>query len=151
MARALSALHAFASAESFLTRALHWAGVMGSTDTRADLHCALAEVATNAAELAQACGEPPAAVRIARSRSRQHAFKVARLASHTADPQWELKLLLRASDVFDRGGDHNTAVQLQQRALVLMGLDLAQAPVEDTAPNAICTPAWAAATPSQLM
>lgn len=53
MARALSALNVY-SAESHLAQALHWAEVMGSTDTRADLHCALAEVATNVAELAQA-------------------------------------------------------------------------------------------------
>ena len=151
MARALSALSAYASAESHLAQALHWAEVMGSTDTRADLHCALAEVATNVAELAQANGEPPTAVRGARSRSRQHAFEVARLAGHTADPQWELKLLLRASDVFDRGGDHDNAVQLQQRALVLMGLQHAAPPVEGAAPPAPSAPAWAAATPSQLM
>ena len=112
---------------------------------------ALAEVATNVAELAQASGEPSDAVRGARSRSRQHAFEVARLAGHTADPQWELKLLLRASDVFDRGGDHDNPVQLQRRALVLMGLQHAAPPVEITAPPAISAPAWAAATPSQLM
>ena len=151
MARALSALYAYASAESHLAQALHWAGVMGSTDTRADLHCALAEVATNVAELAESNGEPATAVRGARSRSRQHAFEVARLAGRTADPQWELKLLLRASDVFDRGGDPDNAVQLQQRALVLMGLLPAAPPVEDTAPTGIRAPAWAAATPSQLM
>ena len=151
MARALSALNAYGLAESYLTRALHWAWMMGSVDTRADLHCALAEVATNAAELAEESGEPPAAVRSARDRSRQHAFEVARLAGHTADPQWELKLLLRASDVFDRGGDHNNAVQLQQRALVLMGLHQDAPEAEDTAPTGVSAPAWAAAAPSQLM
>jgi hypothetical protein len=105
-----------------LTKALRLAWVMGATDSRADLSCALAEVATNVAELAEARGEPNHAVRAARDRARDHAFEAAGLAAHTTDPQWEIKLLLRASDVLDRCGDHDDAVHLQHRALVLMGL-----------------------------
>jgi len=126
VARALSHLHAYSSAESHLAQALHWGVVMGATDVRADLHCALSEVATNAAELAELRGESPDRVRRARDRSRDHVFEAARLAGHTADPHWEVKLLLRASDVLDRCGDHDDAVQLQQRALVLMGLHSAE-------------------------
>jgi hypothetical protein len=122
VARALSGLHAYSPAENYLAKALRLACVMGATDSHGDLCCALAEVATNVAELAEARGEPVHAVRAARNRARDHAFEAAGLAAHTADPQWEIKLLLRASDVLDRCGDHDDAVRLQHRALVLMGL-----------------------------
>jgi hypothetical protein len=121
-ARALAGLHAYGPAESYLAQALRWAAVLGSPDLRADLQCALAEVATNAADLAQALGESGPASRQARDRARDHAFEAAQLAAQTSDPHWEVKLLLRASDVLDRCGDHDDAVQMQQRALVLMGL-----------------------------
>ena len=44
-----------------------------------------------------------------------------------SDPQWEIRVLMRASDVLDRCGDHDDAVLLQQRAMVLMGLHNAAA------------------------
>jgi len=37
----------------------------------------------------------------------------ARLAGQTTEPHWEVKLLLRASDVLDRCGDHDDAVLMQ--------------------------------------
>jgi hypothetical protein len=37
-----------------------------------------------------------------------------------ADTGWEAQVLLRISDVFDRCGDRDDAVQLQTRALRLM-------------------------------
>jgi hypothetical protein len=40
-----------------------------------------------------------------------------------ADPDWEIKVLLRVSDVLDRCGDRDDAVQLQTRALRLMAHD----------------------------
>ena len=42
------------------------------------------------------------------------------LAGHVADAQWEVTVLLRISDVLDRCGDHDDAVQLQARAMGLM-------------------------------
>lgn len=129
-ARALAGLHAYGPAESYLAQAQRWALMMGGHDLRADLACAMAEVATNAADLAQAQGSRPRS-RAARERARDHAFEAARLASLTTDPNWEVRVLLRASDVLDRCGDHDDAVQLQQRALVLMGLGLADLPPGD--------------------
>ena len=123
-ARALAGLHAYSPAESYLAEALRWAGVMGGPDLRADLQCALAEVASNAADQAQLhCehGERGVACTGARDRARDHAVEAARLAGQATDPHWEVKLLLRASDVLDRCGDHADAVLMQQRALVLMG------------------------------
>jgi hypothetical protein len=121
-ARTLADLRAYAPAESYLAQALRWAALMGGPDLRADLHCALAEVATNAADLAQWQDEAAVAIRRARDRARDHAFEAAGLARQVSDPYWEVKLLLRASDVLDRCGDHDDAVHLQHRALVLMGL-----------------------------
>jgi len=129
-ARALAGLHAHGPAESHLAQALRWALQMGGHDLSADLHCAWAEVATNAADLAQAQGER-ARSRAARDRARDHAFEAARLAGLATDPSWEVRLLLRASDVLDRCGDHDDSVLLQQRALVLMGMGQDTLPTDD--------------------
>ena len=134
-ARALAGLHAYGPAESYLAQALRWATVLGGTDLRADLQCALAEVATNAADLAQWQDGAGAAGRRARDRARDHAFEAARLAGQTTDPHWEVKLLLRASDVLDRCGDHDDAVLMQHRALVLMGLNNPELPAADGPPS----------------
>ena len=53
-------------------------------------------------------------------RTRDWAFEATGLAGHVADPQWEIKVLLRISDVLDRCGDHDDAVELQSRAMRLM-------------------------------
>lgn len=119
-ARALAGLQAYGPSESYLAQALRWAALMGGHDLRADLQNTLAEVAANAADLAETQGQR-ARGRAARERARDHAFEAARLAASTTDPNWEIRVLLRASDVLDRCGDHDDAVQLQRRALVLMG------------------------------
>jgi tetratricopeptide (TPR) repeat protein len=150
-ARALAGLHAYSPAESYLAQALRWAGLMGGPDLRADLQCALAEVATNAADLAQLHGERAPAVRRARDRARDHAFEAARLASQATDPHWEVKLLLRASDVLDRCGDHDDAVQLQQRALELMGLHNPDLPADGATHPAGGTDGLHLTAPTALM
>mgnify|MGYP001157748317 CR=1 FL=1 len=125
-ARALAGLHAYGPSESYLAQAMRWGAMMGGHDLLADLQCALAEVACNASDLALNQGDR-SACRIARERARDHAFEAARLASLVSDPQWEIRVLMRASDVLDRCGDHDDAVLLQQRAMVLMGLHNAAA------------------------
>lgn len=125
-ARALAGLHAYGPSESYLAQALRWGAMMGGHDLLADLQCAMAEVASNAGDLAQNQGDRPAS-RIARERARDHAYEAARLARLVSDPQWETRVLMRASDVLDRCGDHDDAVLLQQRAMVLMGLHNAAA------------------------
>lgn len=144
-ARALAGLQAYAAAEQHLAQALRWALVMGATDLRADLACAAAELAADAADLARARTVDPGDVRRARDRARDQAFEAARLAGQTADPHWEIKLLLRASDVLDRCGDHDDAVQMQHRALVLMGLH-----DPDLDPEAGAAPADGPRDPLQL-
>lgn len=132
-ARALAGLQAYAAAEHNLAQAQRWALAMGATDLRADLACAAAELAARAADLARSRGNDGGDVRRARDRARDQAFEAARLAGQTADPHWEIKVLLRASDVLDRCGDHDDAVQMQHRALVLMGLHDPDAPTDSHA------------------
>ena len=151
LARVLSGLRADSLAQSHLVQALHWASVMGATDTCADLHCALAEVATNVADLAGAQGAARAHVRQARSQSRHHALRAARLAGHTTDPHWEVKVLLRASDVLDRCGDHGDAVQLQHRAMALIGRHNPAALASTVPAGMHPADAFQITAPSQLM
>lgn len=120
--RALASVRAYSLSESCLAQALQCATLMAAPDLRANLMCALAEVATNSAELARWRGDTPDDGQAARRRARQHAHEAAALAGGTSDPQWELKLLLRASDVLDRCGQHDEALQMQQRAMLLLGL-----------------------------
>jgi uncharacterized membrane protein YccC len=94
--------------------------VMGAVDTRADLCCKLAELASQVADLAESNGEQPNTVRRARDRARDQAFEAVRLADQRADPHWEIGLLLRACDVLVRCGDHDDAAQLKLRANKLM-------------------------------
>lgn len=150
-ARALAGLHAYSPAESHLAQALGWAHRMGGLDLRADLHCAWAEVATNDADLAEA-QDAPERSRAARDRARDHAFESARLAGMVTDPNWEIRVLLRASDVLERCGDHDDAVLLQQRALDLLGLGQAGIPddaaFDDSGPR---SDAGAQTAPGALM
>lgn len=150
-ARAFAGLQAYSPAESYLAQALRWAGVMGGPDLQADLQCALAEVATNAADLAQQRGQPGSGGQRVRDRARDHAFEAARLAGRTTDPHWEVKLLLRASDVLDRCGDHDDAVLMQRRALRLMGLHDPELPANDGDRLALGTDALHLTAPAALM
>ena len=149
-ARALAGLHAYGPAESHLAQALRWALQMGGQDLAADLHCAWAEVATNAADLAEAQGEH-ARSRAARDRARDQAFEAARLAGLATDPNWEIRVLLRASDVLDRCGDHDDSVLLQQRALVLMGMGQADLPADDPLRSGPTVDAGPMTAPGALM
>ena len=153
MAVALSRLQAYSPAQSHLAQALRWATVMGSIDDGADLQCALAEVATSAAEQARAHGASQDSLQSARERCRDLALEAARLAPLTTDPHWEVRVLLRASDVLDRCGDHEDAVQLQQQALALMGLQNAEIPTDSDPALMVTAPAelWRLTMPGGLM
>lgn len=138
LARCLIATGDLRSAQAYLERALQWCEALGlqagADELRADLVCTLAEVACQAADLhdqgldTQAeDGDddlPPAAPepRADRDLARDQAVEAAVLAGRSSDPMWEVKLLLRASDVLDRCGDHDDAAAMQNRAMALMGL-----------------------------
>jgi hypothetical protein len=151
VAQALAGLHAYGPSEQHLALALGWAQMLGGCDLLADLHCAWAEVATNAGDLAEAQGDG-AGRDAARDRARGQAFEAARLARRATDPNWELRLVLRASDVLERCGDHDDAMQLQQRALQLMGMAGADAaPGDDDFASALPAGTVAQLAPGALM
>ncbi len=111
-------LRAWAGAEVYLEMALRWARCTASTDGVVELLCELSQTAALLARAQDAdrCGEG----RAARERARDHAFEASTLAGRVADPAWEVKVLLRISDVLDQCGDHEDAAQLQSRALRLL-------------------------------
>ncbi|MBI5256052.1 MAG: hypothetical protein HY855_06100 [Burkholderiales bacterium] len=123
VARAMKALGAFGPAEDYLAQAQRWAAMLPGVDTRVDLLCELAEVCCAMAEAEQTANEHKRhAGRQERERARDHAFEAASLAGQTTDAHWEVKVLLRVSDVLDRCGDHEDAASMQNRAISLMGL-----------------------------
>jgi tetratricopeptide (TPR) repeat protein len=119
IARCYRALSAFATAMDFMHQALRWSHAMGGVDQRIELLCELAELSCETADHVD--GEDnESQARSARELSRDMAFEAARVAVRAADPHWEIKVLLRASDVLDRCGDHDDAIMLQTRAMSLM-------------------------------
>jgi hypothetical protein len=133
VARSLKALGAYPAAEGYLLQAEHWAALLPGVDARVDLLCELAEVACGMAEAALAAGHDRPAMRAARERARGRAFEAAALAVQTSDAQWEVKVLLRISDVLDRCGDHDNAATMQNRAIWLMGLNVSLADADAAA------------------
>lgn len=118
MARCYRALQALGPAETYLRQALGWARTLGAADQATEILCLLAETCCAAAELQS--DEESRRGHAALERTRDCAFEAASLAAHVADPAWEIKVLLRISDVLDRCGDHDDAVELQSRAMRLM-------------------------------
>lgn len=122
LARCYAAVDQLPAAQSCLQSALRWAGAAGAIDHSVDLLCELCEMAARVAdELAAEHADHPGRARAAREAARDHAFEAAALAGRVADAGWEVKVLLRISDVLDRCGDRDEAVLLQTRALRLMG------------------------------
>jgi hypothetical protein len=126
LARCYRAMGEQEVAAQCLGRACSWAGLLGAADSRLDLLCELAETLLEAS--AAHDGDAQHARRL-REQTRDHCFEVSRLCGHCADPQWEVTVLLRVSDVLDRCGDHDDAIALQCRALQL----IAQHAVADAA------------------
>jgi tetratricopeptide (TPR) repeat protein len=118
VARCYRALQALQPAALYLERALGWARMLGAADQAVEVLCLLAETECTMAELH--ARDDSRRSHAALERTRDWAFEAASLATRVADPQWEIKVLLRVSDVLDRCGDHDDAVELQSRAMRLM-------------------------------
>lgn len=116
--RAYRALGEWAIALRCLRQAHGWAGVCGAADGALDLQCELAETALDAGD--DGAADDAQHARALYDQARDHAFEASRMAAHCADPQWEVTVLLRVSDVLDRCGDHDDAIALQCRALQLI-------------------------------
>lgn len=119
IARCYRGLAAYPTAMEFMHQALRWSYALGGVDQRVELLCELAELSCEAADAAD--GEDGERQRrLALDCARDMAFEAARVSAHAADPHWEIKVLLRASDALDRCGDHDDAITMQTRAMALM-------------------------------
>lgn len=132
VARCHRAVGALSEADWYARRGLSVARHLGAVDASVDALCTLAELATERSDRLEQQDESRGAHRL-RDTARDHAFEAARLAQHATDPQWEITVLLRVSDLFDRLGDHEDAVALQCRALGL--ITGAAAPRTDVLPG----------------
>ena len=112
-------LGALAEAVWYAKRGLQLTRSLSAVDASVDALCELAELAIERADGLDAQDESRGAHRL-RDSARDHGFEAAQLALRSADPQWEITVLLRISDLFDRLGDHDDAIVLQCRAVELM-------------------------------
>ena len=110
---------ALADAVWYAKRGLQLARSLSAVDASVDALCELAELAIERSTLLDDQDEPRGAERL-RDSARDHGFEAAQLALRSADQQWEITVLLRVSDLFDRLGDHDDAIALQCRAVGLM-------------------------------
>lgn len=118
IARRYRDLGALPAAEGYFAQALGWSRTLGGVDASVDLLCDLAEIAESiASNIADADDRRGHA---ARERARDHGFEAAQLARQCADPCWEITVLMRISDVLDRCGDRDDAIELHRRALHLI-------------------------------
>lgn len=121
-----------AAANTSLLQALAWSRLTGAVDGTVDLLCDLCELAADIAD--EHDDDDRTRGRAARDEAREHAREACTLAARVADGKWEIRVLLRVSEVLDRFGDRATVVALQTRALQLMNdcpparFDLANAP-----------------------
>ena len=112
-------LGGLAEADWYIKRGLHLARGLSAVDATIDALCEVAELSVDRADLLDRQNEPRGARRL-RDVARDHGFEAARLALCSTDPQWEITVLLRVAELFDRLGDQDDAITLQCRALGLM-------------------------------
>ncbi len=104
----------------YLQQALRFSAMLSAVDTSVDTLCELAEASLDCTDEYDDEEDGPRLAHKARDQARDHVYEAARLASRSADPQWEVTVLLRVSDLLDRMGDHDDAIGLQRRALGLI-------------------------------
>jgi hypothetical protein len=112
-------LGALAEGVWYAERGLQLARSLSAVDASVDALCELAEMAAQLSERVDKTEDSRSAHRL-RDAARDRGFEAASLALRSADPQWEITVLLRVSDLFDGLGDHDDAIALQCRAIELM-------------------------------
>jgi tetratricopeptide (TPR) repeat protein len=103
----------------YAERGLRIARGLPAVDASVDALCELAELAARQADRFDV-GDEGRSANHHRDIARDRAFEAAHLALRSADPRWEITVLLRISDLFDSLGDHDDAIALQTRAVELM-------------------------------
>lgn len=113
----------------YLQQALRFSNLLSAVDTSVDVLCELAEAALDCRDDFDAEEEDGRREHSARDQARDCLYEATRLVSRSADPQWEVTVLMRASELLDRMGDHADAIAIQQRALGLISARAAQSGV----------------------
>ncbi len=126
---------ALADAAWYADRGLQLARNLSAVDASVDALCELAELSLERAGLLEDHDEPCGAHRL-RDTARDLGFEAAQLALRSADPQWEITVLLRVSDLFDCLGDHEDAIVMQCRAAGLITRDAISTSAEAPQPAA---------------
>jgi tetratricopeptide (TPR) repeat protein len=104
----------------YLQQALRFSALLAAVDTSVDLLCELADACIDGSSASGEESDDPQQARCSRDMARDRLYEATRLAARSADPQWEVTVLLRVSDLLDRMGDHEDAVAIQRRALDLI-------------------------------
>ncbi len=104
----------------YLQQALRFSAMLSAVDTSVDTLCELAEASVDCTDAYDDEEDGPRQAHKARDQARDHVYEAARLASRSSDPQWEVTVLMRVSELLDRMGDHDDAVSLQRRAVGLI-------------------------------
>ena len=109
-------------AQALVEQALRWASVLPSVDAACALWCDQADLLMAWMHGIADDADPsaPAQREYLREQARACCLEAASLAARASDPQWEVQLLLRASDLLDQLGEHADAIALQCRALRLI-------------------------------
>ncbi len=110
---------ALSEAVWYAKRGLELARNLSAVDASVDALCDLAGLSMERAALLDDQDEPRGAYRL-RDTARDYCFEATHLALRSADQLWEITVLMRVSDQFDRLGDHDDAVAMQCRAVELM-------------------------------
>jgi hypothetical protein len=115
----------------YLQQALRFSRLLSAVDASVDTLCELAEAAVDCTEdiVMDDNGEiddNPRRAHSARDQARDYLYEATKLAAHSADPQWEVTVLMRVSEQLDRMGDHQDAISIQQRALSLISAGAVQ-------------------------
>jgi hypothetical protein len=104
----------------YLQQAVRFATLLSAVDASVDVLCELAEASVACTEDVEAEDDDPRRQHSARDQARDHLYEATRLAARSADPQWEVTVLMRVSEQLDRMGDHDDAIAIQRRALALI-------------------------------
>ena len=119
MSRCHRRFGSLAEAVWYAEHGLQIARGLSAVDASVDALCELGELAFEQAARLDGEGDARGA-HCLQDAARDHGFEAARMALHSADPHWEITVLLRLSDLFDKLGDHDDAIALQCRAAGLM-------------------------------
>jgi hypothetical protein len=110
---------ALAEAVWYAKRGLAVARGLPAVDASVDALCTLAELSIERAARLDATDEPRGVHRLHEA-ARDYAFEASQVVQHCADANWEVAVLMRASEVLDRLGDHDDAITLQRRMIQLI-------------------------------